>query len=196
MTGAEIPTWALFFIAVVMGVTAIFLEKIAERLWSLYQIKRLKYLVWGIVGLVFVLWLGWPWPRPQNLFAEISPKQQVISEIWMSEQDAELFIIKKLQDDSDRVVFERRVRYLLRLQIRSYVIGRFLCESDSTWRPLNKGALATVTSLDLFDGTKRLSEFIGCKVQYSTEYIHRRDWVKVDKEAYVIPPNPESPDSR
>lgn len=196
MTGAEIPTWTLLLIAASLGFTAIFLERIAERLWSLYQIKKLKYLVGGVFLLVLIVWAGWPWQRIQNTFAEITLKQKVISEIWMSEQDAEQFIIDKLQNKGDREVFDWRVRNLLRWQFRKYKIGRFRCAGDSTWRSLHHGELRAVTSLDLYDGTERLSEFIDCEVEYSTEYIYKLNWLEIDKKHGVKPPNPESSRSR
>lgn len=115
-------------------------------------------------------------------------------EKWMSEQEAEQFIIDQLRDKGEEDVLVWRVRCLLKWESDNRTIWQFKCDNDSTWRRLRLGYLQVAGFLDTdnYDGSVLLSEFLGCKVEYSTEVILRFDWVKIDSAAYVASPYPDS----
>jgi len=191
VTGSDLPTWTFFTVAAFLGVAAVFLHQFADWLWSLHQNKKLKHFLGLVLLAVILVWLGWPWQRINNLFAEISPKQPLITEKWMSEQEAEQFVTSKLRSDGNLKVFDRRVRYLLKKSMADHRIGRFLCEGDSVWQPLGDLELYQKIGKQSYDGTQTLSEFIGCTVQYSTENIYLTDWVVLNRNTGVTPLSPD-----
>lgn len=196
MSGTELPLWALFVIVIGLGIIGIFIQKIAQWLWDLYQDKKIKHLVLGALLLGIVIWAGWPWQRIQNTFAEIRTKPPIISNRWMSEQEAEYFIIGQLQSTGAKEVFIWRVRYLLFWRIYERILGRYKCAEDSVWQKLDHEAFIAFNNYKAYDGNLRLSEFIGCDVEYATEFIYKIDWVDYDKRSSIKPPNPESSDSQ
>lgn len=192
MIGAEISMWLWIIIVIIFGFVGIFLSKIANWLTNLYQSKKLRYLIWAVLLFIFITWLGWPWTRIQNTFADIMLRHPLITEKWISEKDAEQFIINKLRREGNQEVFERRVRYLLKWEADRYIIGRFKCPEDSIWHNLHRNEFDEIPAFRNYDGTEPLSEFTGCRVEFLTEHIYMTDWVEKNKTKSIRLPNPNS----
>lgn len=190
MTDSNLSAWVMFVIAGGLGVLAIFFHEFAEWLLKLYWKKKLRYLFFSILICALLFWLGMPWIRVQNLIKEVSVKQPLITEVWMSEQECEEYISEQLRTNSDKEVFLSRVRYILVWKMEHRTLGRYRCKGDTAWNHLNLDVIYSSFGIANYDGTKTLSDFMGCEIQYAIQNIKKIDWVREDSTRGIRFANP------